>query len=1069
MAAAAAVASSAPGQGVESRFPAASGELETRETAPVSLGVPPRLLDVDPPPGCLGSGSGLGEVVLTFDAPVSVAAGAIRLFDSAGASFSPSTIAISPSGEVVTVGVDPALRERIVRVVIGPGVVAGGEPLDGEIAAPDAPVFPSGNGFAGGEAVLLYRALPGDANCDGVVDLNDAQMIVGSLGLAEGDTGYAGGADFNGDGFVNVLDVAVWSQNSGAELPPTDGVAPTASLVVSDAFEQVVVEFSEPMRFAALSEASLALIDDDGALVGVESAAALDGDTAAFTLSEPLSPGASYTVTLSNALADLSGELLDAGSTSFALTPEAASSTFPPRSFPVGFGPSLAAAGDVDGDGVTDYVVTNSVDGTISILLGRPDGTFEDQIMVNVGNSPRGVALADFDGDGFLDVAVTLVGDDAVAVLFGDGSGDFGASARGMTILPVGDAPVFVATAQLNADDRPDLAVVNRDDATVSIRLSQPDRTFLSRPDVVVGGVPQAAALGDLIGGSPVDLAVVDEANDEARIYPGLGDGLFGASARGGVASFPTGAGPVYVGIGDLFDDKDLDLVVANKGGGSVTVISPGDAPVRGFTQNIPAGEGTVYVGIGDLFDDKDLDLITADSEDDQLTPIEQNPPGVLSPIAPIPTGDQPVYTRIADVNGDGVNDVVALVARDGVTRRGALTVLLGDPVDGVQGQRRISTLPEPIELAIGAVNDDDAPDLVVTGGDSKFDGFEVLLGDGAGDFSSDGTIFTNGLIVDLSVGDVLGDDASEILGASLEPRQVAVFEDDPKGGFLSDVAFPDGTLSLVADVLPELAGDEAIVAVTGGIEIYNLNLTGRGGKGPSPAATLSVDGGFISAMTVGDFDGDGALDIVATGFQGAFDQAFKRGDVSIDMGGVIVFRASAARGGETFPIENRLDLGALPADLVPVQIAVANVQPASGAEVVVAGNRTVTFRGAIGNEGLVVIFERDDKGEVVSDQQLFVAEALGGLAVADFTGDGLADIAASSPVEDEALVFKASPAGGFADPERYETHVGPTRIRAADLNGDGAIDLAVLNRVSADVTLLFGTTSKSPDAKGTR
>jgi hypothetical protein len=71
-----------------------------------------------------------------------------------------------------------------------------------------------------------------------------------------------------------------------------------------------------------------------------------------------------------------------------------------------------AGVGDVDGDGWTDFLVTNgfSPDSTPSVLFrNRGDGTFEDLTAVLGGArfDGRGVAFADYDADGDLDVIVT--------------------------------------------------------------------------------------------------------------------------------------------------------------------------------------------------------------------------------------------------------------------------------------------------------------------------------------------------------------------------------------------------------------------------------------------------------------------------------------------------------------------------------------------------------------------------------------------------------------------------------------------------------------------------------------
>lgn len=71
-----------------------------------------------------------------------------------------------------------------------------------------------------------------------------------------------------------------------------------------------------------------------------------------------------------------------------------------------GSGPLALAAGDIDGDGLSDLVTGNSLSGTVSVLsnLGAA-GLFAVE-GADAGSRPSAVAIADFDGDGNLDVAV---------------------------------------------------------------------------------------------------------------------------------------------------------------------------------------------------------------------------------------------------------------------------------------------------------------------------------------------------------------------------------------------------------------------------------------------------------------------------------------------------------------------------------------------------------------------------------------------------------------------------------------------------------------------------------------
>src|SRR5260370_20006342 len=101
--------------------------------------------------------------------------------------------------------------------------------------------------------------------------------------------------------------------------------------------------------------------------------------------------------------------------------------TFQPHvDYPVGIGPYSVAVGDLNGDGKLDLVVANypSVF-TVSVLLGNGDGTFKPQVTYPVGRQPISVAVADLNGDGKLDLAVADFTDGFVSVLLGNGDGTF--------------------------------------------------------------------------------------------------------------------------------------------------------------------------------------------------------------------------------------------------------------------------------------------------------------------------------------------------------------------------------------------------------------------------------------------------------------------------------------------------------------------------------------------------------------------------------------------------------------------------------------------------------------------
>ena len=72
----------------------------------------------------------------------------------------------------------------------------------------------------------------------------------------------------------------------------------------------------------------------------------------------------------------------------------------------MGSGPAnVTAIGDFNNDGFLDLATANFNDGTISVLLGNGDSTFQNAINYTAGSGAIAVIAGDFDNDGNLDLA----------------------------------------------------------------------------------------------------------------------------------------------------------------------------------------------------------------------------------------------------------------------------------------------------------------------------------------------------------------------------------------------------------------------------------------------------------------------------------------------------------------------------------------------------------------------------------------------------------------------------------------------------------------------------------------
>jgi len=245
--------------------------------------------------------------------------------------------------------------------------------------------------------------------------------------------------------------------------------------------------------------------------------------------------------------------------------------------------PTAVVATDFNGDGKMDIAVATRGN-VIDIFAGVGDGSFSSAKTTGSGLDSWSLAVGDVNQDGNADLVVGGSGPfsvlDSISLLLGKGDGTFLPS-----VSLDGNASAFaIVLGDLNGDGNLDIAFTNNDDpGTVSVLLGKGDGAFGVGATYATGAYPVGLAIGDVNSDGISDLVVsnfmgVDGNSDGTSISVllGLGDGTFQTQAV-----HATGLNPVGVQIADINHDGMPDVVVTNATlgyddgafGGSISVL----------------------------------------------------------------------------------------------------------------------------------------------------------------------------------------------------------------------------------------------------------------------------------------------------------------------------------------------------------------------------------------------------------------------------------------------------------------------------------------------------------------
>ncbi len=702
---------------------------------------------------------------------------------------------------------------------------------------------------------------------------------------------------------------------------------------------------------------------------------------------------------------------------------------FPVAPIAVGLGPQGIASGDFDNDGDNDLVVANTLDNTLQILRNNGEGAFvADGTLLNSFGQPIAVAVGALNGDSFPDIAVANLLGDSVTVFLNNGAGGFGA-APSQTIA-VGDGPTAIALGTFDAGLSLDIVTANFNAGNVSLSKNNGAGVFGAAAAFVAGVGPSSIAVDP--GGDRIYVALRGQ-DALAALFETAGG--FGAPTVYNV--FPPGSEPVSIALAHLNADGFIDLVSANAGTESVSIL-PGQAEiVRGgalppfgaaVNVSVPGGPRAVALGVLDL--GASIDIAVAAYDNSTATILRNNGVGGFSAASSETYSTElgPQALALVDLDGDTDLDLAAANTDD------ASVSVIRNKLPAIGGGFATFTIYEsgiePRAVAFGDLNGDSMPDLVAVNFGS--DDLSVFINAGGGRYMAEER-YTAGVDPrDAVVADISGDGRPDLIVANRQSDNISVLINN--GSNAVNARF--------AAQAVYAAGDGPIALAVGNVNGAGLpDIVAANDNGGGISRLFNMGGGVFALQSP----------IPASGSQ----QDIALGDVDFDLDQDIVVVSRAAdlatvflnNGSGAFTMGDTTGTGDEPVSLALTSLDFSIARSAPDLDIAVACHASGTVS-VLRNDGF-------GSGVFTRTQELFVAPGLQGISAGRIEADFDTDLVVSSETNGTAHVLINNGNGVFQPSLLLPIGMGAAGTALADLDNDSRDDLAVANPASSMVVVV--------------
>lgn len=311
---------------------------------------------------------------------------------------------------------------------------------------------------------------------------------------------------------------------------------------------------------------------------------------------------------------------------------------------------AAVAAGDFNGDGKGDYAVAKASNDIVTFFLGNGAGSFPNTVTRNTGvHNFTYFAAGEFNHDGKTDLVGISLNENVVVVLFGSLSFITDRAAS----FP---QPIAVSTGDFNNDNNLDIVVLNS--SSYGIMLGNGAGDFGPLQTVSLATKASSVSVGDFTGDGKLDLAIANEQPNSVSILVGNGSGTFTA---GPTLSFTSSSAvPRPSAAADFNGDNKLDLALADRNLKAILVFPGNGNGTFGAPVSIEQIFDPIQLTVTDLNQDGRPDLLALNDRFSSNISVLMNDGngGLLKPLN-YGVGDFPKEAAVADFNSDGRPDIV--------------------------------------------------------------------------------------------------------------------------------------------------------------------------------------------------------------------------------------------------------------------------------------------------------------------------------------------------------------------------------------------------------------------------